>query len=238
MRTLNARVLLGTALLSGLVCITPFPLFQNMGQASASAAALHPYGGCAAPAHEGITVCDPPEPNSFPWSTAYPFQVIAAATSGRGQVQQMELWADGKKLMETNGTPFDEPVSLPVGTHTLTVIEQDTTGATVKSAPFQVSVEQSIDESCSLPGSPGVNVCSPLPNGCNSQSWVDIVATGKAKTGSVSRMELWIDGDKVANFPGDRINTSLIMVDGNVTINEVDTHGDTIGKTFFFSGPC
>jgi hypothetical protein len=165
--------------------------------------------------------------------------LIAAATSGTAQVQLMELWADGKKVAQTDGTPFDEPVSLDAGTHTLTLVEQDATGTEIKSAPFQVAVVGNDHPLCSAPSKPGVNVCSPYPgDGCNTQPWVDFDAVGKGKSGTVNRMELWISGTKIANFPGDRISTSLIMVFGEVSIVEVDSKGDSISSSFPFYGPC
>jgi hypothetical protein len=51
-------------------------------------------------------------------------------------------------------------------------------------------------------------------------------------------MELWIAGNKIANFPGDRISTSLIMADGEIGIVEVDSKGNSLSSSFFFSGPC
>jgi hypothetical protein len=51
-------------------------------------------------------------------------------------------------------------------------------------------------------------------------------------------MELWVGGTKIANFPGDRISTSLIMVFAEVSIVEVDSKGDSISSSFFFNGPC
>jgi hypothetical protein len=166
--------------------------------------------------------------------------VIAAGTSGRAQVELMELWADGKKITQTAGSPFDEPVTLDLGIHHLTVVELDTTGASVKSAPFTVSVVPAqIGGTCSLPGGPGVNVCSPLPNSCNTQPWVPVVAAGKGKSGTVNRMELWFGGAKIANFPGDRINTNLVMLGiGTITIYEVDSKGASIASSLSVNGPC
>jgi hypothetical protein len=90
--------------------------------------------GTRCPSQQGFNICNPGGPDP---GTSSPFQMIAAATSGTAQVQLMELWADGKKVAQANGTPFDEPVSLGAGTHTLTFVEHDTTGTEIKSAPFQ-----------------------------------------------------------------------------------------------------
>jgi len=224
-----------TGLQVALICSSPFTLFsQSTGQASSAVPPQGPYGNCATPSQPGFNICNP-GPDS---ETPSPFQMIAAATSGTGQVRLMELWADGKKVAQTDGTPFDEPVSLGVGTHTLILVEQDTTGTEIKSAPFQLAVIGNGLGFCSAPSGPGVNVCSPYPNGCNTEPWVTFDAVGKGKSGTVNRMELWVAGTKIANFPGDRISTSLIMAFGEVSFVEVDSKGASISSSSFFNGPC
>jgi hypothetical protein len=224
MRSWNARrvICAGFALLGS----SPFLLFsQSAGIASMAAVALPAYGGCPAPAKEGAKFCAPYANSSI----NAPFQVIASGTSGRGQVKLMELWADGKKITQTAGTPFDEPVTLAAGIHELTVIEVSTTGAFAKSARLQVSVEGNNGDTCTLPGGPGVNVCAPIRGSCHTSAWVTVLAAAKGNSGTVSRMELWVNGGKVANFPGDRINTNLFLQDfSTVTIYEVDSKGGSI----------
>jgi hypothetical protein len=223
----NARRMSFAGLQFALLCSSPFLLFsQSADRAStAAAAALAPYGGCPAPSREGVKICAP-YADSF---IEAPFQVIASGTSGRGQVTVMELWADGKKVKQANASPFDEPVMLPAGTHELTVIEVSTTGAFAKSAPLKVTVEDNRGGTCPLPAGPGVNVCEPMRGSCHTTSWVSVVAAAKGKSGIVNRMELWVNGGKIANFPGDRINTHLFIQDFNtVTIYEVDSKGGFI----------
>jgi hypothetical protein len=237
MRTWNVRTMFYAGL-AALACASVLPLFSpGMIQASGQPPTAG-YGNCSAPSSPGFNICNPGEPNSFAWETSSPFQMIAAATSETGQVQLLEVWADGKKVAQANGSPFDEPVNLDAGTHTITLVEQDATGTEMKSAPFQLAVEGNGHPTCNAPSSPGVNVCSPYPGGCNSQGWVDFDAVGKGKSGSVNRMELWIGGTKIANFPCDRISTSLIMVWGEVGIVEVDSKGNSLSSSFFFNGPC
>jgi hypothetical protein len=210
-------------LLFALLCSSPFLLFsQSTDKASTAAAALPAYGGCPAPSQEGVKICAPFQ-NSF---INGPLQVIASGTSGSGQVTLMELWADGKKVTQTNGSTFDSPVTLPVGTHELTVIEISTTGASAKSAPLKVTVENNSGETCPLPPGPGVNVCEPMRGSCHTTAWVTVLAAAKGQSGTVSRMELWVNGGKVANFPGNRINTHMFIQDfSTVTVYEVDSKG-------------
>jgi hypothetical protein len=220
----SVRRVMCTGLLFALSGSSPFLLFsQSTGTASSAAvAALPPYGGCPAASREGVKICAP-YAGSF---IEAPFQVIASGTSGRGQVKLMELWADGKKVTQTNGTPFDEPVMLAAGTHKLTVIEVSTTGAFAKSTPLEVTVEDNRGGTCPLPAGPGVNVCEPMRGSCHTTSWVTVLAAAKGQSGTVNRMELWVNGGKIANFPGDRINTHLFIQDFNtVTIYEVDSKG-------------
>jgi hypothetical protein len=248
MRTLSVRAIFRAGLPFALLCSLTSLLFsQSKAKTSSGPAALAPYGSvgtgegsipCQAPSQEGINICQPGV-GSFAPEIPSPFQVIAAATSGRGQVQFMELWADGKKVAQADGTPFDEPVTLGAGTHELTVIEHDTTGAEVKSAfPVDV-VEGRGDQDCSPPGSPGVNVCAPSPGSCNTEPWVQVLAAGKGKSGTVSRMELWFEGAKIANFSGDKINTNFIMLGiGTITIYEVDSKGNSLSSSLNVNGPC
>ena len=157
MHTWNARTVLRTGLQLALICSSPFALFsQTTIQTSSGAAALAAYGGCPAPSHAGVNICVPGTGFEVP----SPFQVIAAGTSGRAQVSLMELWADGKKVTHTDGTPFDEPVTLGLGTHEVTAIEVDAIGNFVKSTPFEVTVVPAQTdpqtEKCLPPSEPGV----------------------------------------------------------------------------------
>lgn len=216
----NARAIFRTGLQCALVGFSPFLFSQSAGTASAATAALAAYGACPAPTAEGAKFCAPYD-NSF---INAPFQVIASGTSGRGQVKTMELWADGKKVTQTSASPFDEPVTLPAGAHELTIIEVDSTGFYSKSTPMKVTVEGNPGDTCPLPPGPGVNVCSPIRDSCHTSAWVRVLASAKGASGTVTRMELWMNGGKIANFSGNRIDTNLFLPDFNtITIYEVDS---------------
>jgi hypothetical protein len=169
-----------------------------------------------------------------------PFQLIAAGTSGRGQVNNMQLWADGSKIMQTAGSPFDQPVSLPPGEHELTLIEVDETGFYAKSTPLKVTVlDYTPDLPCAPPDAAGVHICLP-DSSCNTNAWLDVSAAGRGETGPVVRMEMWLNGAKVANFSGDHINTHPIFFDSNYTLEiwEIDSHGHALKADVHQDGPC
>ncbi|MGA2538878.1 MAG: Ig-like domain-containing protein, partial [Terracidiphilus sp.] len=228
MRTWNVRAVLCASLVFALLCFSPFlPFSPRAGQFLVGAAALPAYGGCLPPSHAGVSVCAP-SPLILD-SVDTPFQVTAAASSGVGEVVTMEVWADGHKVTQANGTPFNAPITLDTGTHTLTVKALDSTGATIDSAPISLTVNTNDQIHCSPPSSPGVHVCQPQAGGCQTSTYVTVVAAGKGESGTVSRMELWAAGTDLANFPGDQINTNLFIEGYDyVTIYEVDSHGNTI----------
>jgi hypothetical protein len=181
-----------------------------------------PLGVCPAPQSPGVNVCLPTNPTVI----NSPFQVIAAGTGASGKVFLMELWADGSKISEVLGSRFSAPVTLSSGTHQLTAVELDSAGAFVKSAPFDVDVLNMSNDVCSPPGSPGVNVCVPFQGSCHTAGWTTVIAAGTGASGTVSRMELWIDGVKIGDFPGNEIRTNLLVNDFSVmTIVEVDSNG-------------
>ncbi len=241
-----------TAMIS--LCCVP-TRSQTPIRAQVSSPSLTAYGGCSAPSNEGFNICSP-QPISGS-SIPSPLQFIAAATSGRGQVERIELWADGRRVAHSLGSLFDRPVSLSQGMHVLTFREIDQTGAAVESTPFAVDVnqqfgavvasppteedgDQKVSQSCPTPAAPGVNVCSPPALSCSPSGILTIDAAGRGKRGEVRRMELWINGTKIANFPGNYFLTDLLLYGSSyvITINEVDEEGNTIGQTLQYDGPC
>jgi hypothetical protein len=182
MRASGARFV-RTGLIAALFC---FSLLLSLphapGIVSAASTALQLYGQCAPP-QQGVTICvrsvDPYEPQD-PANTVSPFQVIAAGTSGRGRVDNMQLWADGKKVMQTPGSPFDQAVTLPQGLHELTVIEVDETGFYAKSTSLMVNVQSvSPGPPCAPPDSPGVHICHYDQAPCD--PWIDVSAAGRGE---------------------------------------------------------
>jgi hypothetical protein len=190
------------------------------------------YGNCPAPAQSGVNVCQPTD-----FGGASPLQVIAAATGGRGEVKGVQLWADGSKVAEVNGNVFNQTVKLALGNHQLTLVELDSTGFYVKSAPVPVLIRFDGGNPCDPPNAPGVHVCQ--PDGCHGYPWTTLAAAGTGVNPPVVRMELWVDGAKMANFPGNKIDTDMNLPDFSYgTIIEVDSKGGFIKSPPYLIVSC
>lgn len=229
----KSRIVRATLMFAGLCSAIAVSVFaQNTSTDAVASTATAAYGGCSAPAQAGVHVCFPAGPPGF--FAASPMQVIAAGTGGGGPVKLMEVFVDGKKVAQASGNLFDAPITIATGQHTLTVVELDTTGSYKKSTRQTLVVDNSTaGEVCTAPGSPGVNVCIPQPGSCHTAAYSTFVAAGTGASGTVSRMELWVNGTKLANFPGNRINTNFSFLPDfdQVTIIEVDSKGAYIKST-------
>ena len=230
---LKSRLVCAMVLLAGLSSVFAISLIaQSSTTDSVSATATAAYGGCSAPAQAGVHVCFPSGPSGF--FAGSPMQVIATGTGGGGPVKLMEVFVDGKKVAQASGNLFDAPITIATGQHTLTVVELDTTGSYKKSTRQTLVVDNSTaNEVCTAPGSPRVNVCIPQSGGCHTAAYSTFVATGTGASGTVSRMELWVNGTKLANFPGNHINTNFSFLPDfdKVTIIEIDSKGAYIKST-------
>jgi hypothetical protein len=229
-----------TVLQLALLSLSPFLLFsQSLDETLPSKVQQPPYGGCAAPSHAGVNVCAPARYDDGASFIDSPFQVIATGTSAEGQVKLMEVWADGKKITQAAGDLFDAPINLEMGNHELTVVELDTTGAYLKSTRFEVMVNSDDSTPCSPPSSPGVNVCVPASGNCFTSPFATVFAAGTGASGTVKRMELWDDGVKIANFPGNYIGTNIYLsLYSKMTIVEVDSKGAYIKSAPILVQPC
>ena len=129
------------------------------------------------------------------------------------------------------------------------------TGSTLYSGPIQVATSKTIQaiakaptllqsdvglasytistgSGCSAPGSPGVTVCKPV-NGSTVGSPVSVLASATV-TGTISRMEVWVDGTKkFSTFNSRTLSTSLSLAAGSHTFAfyAVNTAGAKWTKT-------
>lgn len=148
------------------------------------------WGGCSYPhSGQGIALC------ATTGTTTSPVRMLASANS-YGQLRKMELWMDGKKIGEQHHTwgPrawFDLTSSYASGSHRATLFAADIDNRLQKTT-FSFTVGAT--GACSAPTSPGVHVCKPA-NGSTVSSPVQVQAAATI-TGTLARMEVWVDGVK------------------------------------------
>jgi hypothetical protein len=94
--------------------------------------------------------------------------------------------------------------------HTTTTATTTVTQGQTTTLNFQLA--GSTSGTCSAPTSPGVSICQPA-SGATVSSPVQAVAAGTV-TGTMSHMELWIDGVKKFSENGNLLNTSLTLASG------------------------
>jgi hypothetical protein len=98
-------------------------------------------------------------------------------------------------------------------------------------AGFAVKTSSGTD--CNPPASPGVNICAPTAGG-SYPSPVTVSAAGTPASGTLARMELWIDGAKFANYFANHFTASVPLAVGSHTIgvHEVDSTGAYLKQAF------
>jgi len=148
------------------------------------------FGPCYYPkSGQGFNVCSPGTVNG---STA----TFNAAANSFGQLRKIELWVDGKKVSEQHHTwdqhaYFNFSSTFAPGSHTATFFAGDVDNRLQR---YDLTFVIAGGTACSAPSSPGVNICTPANN-----STVNSPVTVQAAaliTGSLARMELWVDGIK------------------------------------------
>lgn len=119
--------------------------------------------------------------------------LFSTAANSFGQMRKIELWVDGKKLSEQHHTwgthaYFDYSSTFSNGTHQAFFYAAD-----VDNRIQHVNFAFTVGATCSAPTSPGVHVCGPATNGEGSP--IQALATADI-TGTLARMEVWVDGTK------------------------------------------
>jgi len=192
------------------------------------------------PSEAGAEFCHPGTASAI----ASPIQISAGARAVTGHITAIRLYVDDEPQLTVNNpdsTPtfaINEPLALPNNldpstAHNITLVGYESTGGAVTAFhTLPQQVEFTAPEICQAPGSPGVNVCSPQPNSCTTSGLYFIRATGTGESGPVARMELWANAVKIADFPGNSINTNigppLLGSDVTLTIVVVDVNGHIV----------
>lgn len=177
---------------------------------------------CSPPSSPGAIVCSPASGSS----TTSPVLITGAGTDRSGTVNHLELWIDGNKINNYPGNQMSMSLSLPSGKHTAAIVEVNNSGAYLKSSPSSFTVSSN---TCNPPTSAGVVLCSPAASATYS-SKLQVVGAGTLSNAPVNHLELWIDGKKMGNYPGNTINTTVNSSTGShsATLVVVDAKGNYV----------
>ena len=93
-------------------------------------------GNCPLPASPGVNVCSPTPGGSY----SSPVPVSAAGKPANGTLARMEIWVDGTKIGNYYTNELSTTVPLAVGSHGMTIIEDDSTGGYIKSSVISITV--------------------------------------------------------------------------------------------------
>jgi len=186
--------------------------------------------GCSYPAKgRGINAC-----TLTGSSTSVSFRATAASF---GKIRKLELWVDGKKIGEQRHdwgdhyAFFNLNTTLAAGGHKATYYTADVDNRLQRS-DFSFSVGTS--STCSAPLSAGVHVCKPA-NGSTVGSPVAVQAAATI-TGTLARMELWVDGvKKYSETTSKTLSTSIALGAGNhrFSVFAVNTAGTKWESTVY-----
>jgi hypothetical protein len=175
---------------------------------------------------EGISVCSPSSSSTSPVK-------FSIAAGGPTPMRTVAVWADGQKVAEqkthafSNYSFLDSSVALAAGSHAITIYGTGWDN-TLQSKSFTLTVSGT----CSAPSTAGINVCSPL-NGSSVSSPVKVQATSTI-TGTLARMEIWVDGVKeYTEKTSTSFSTSLSLATGShrFDIYAVNTAGTKWERT-------
>ncbi len=156
---------------------------------------------CSAPSSAGVHVCSPASGST----NSSPLNVQAARTV-TGTLARMEVWVEGVKDYTSTTTIPVTYTTLAVGSHRFDFYAVNTAGQKWETT-VTATIAASVASGCSAPSSAGVHVCSPA-NGSTGSSPV-IAQAASTVTGTIARMEVWVDGVKDYTSTTTSLNTSI-----------------------------
>lgn len=118
-----------------------------------------------------------------------------ATAHSYNDLRKIELWVDGTKLGEQYNTwegngYFNFSSTFSPGTHSGTYFAAD-----YDNTLLQYNFNFTVPSSCGAPTSPGVQICAPATGSSISSQSVLVQATANI-TGTLARMEIWVDSTK------------------------------------------
>lgn len=197
------------------------------------------YASCI-PTTPGAMFCHP-----SPGIIMSPVQISVGATAQSGYLKSLSLYVDGvaqatvSNPQQSQSFAINQPLAIEHTdsfAHTIMLVGYDSNGGAVTAAQSVQYTSFNPPQLCPALGTPGVHVCAPAAqNYCTTNGVYTIRATGTSASGTVDHMELWADGNKLADFPGNLINTNIgqpLLGGGpiHLAVVEVDSNGEYIAS--------
>lgn len=156
-----------------------------------------------------------------------PVRITAKATSSR-TITLMQVYVDGAKKYEVQGSSVDTSLSLGSGSHKVTVQAYDSSGAGKTSVYFKVG-------STSTTSGPAVTIESPA-SGSSAGSPVRVRATASSSK-SITLMQVYVDGSKKYEASTSSLDTSLSLATGShkLTVQAFDSSGAVAKQSLYFN---
>ena len=176
----------------------------------------------------GITVTVSPSSATVTTGGTQQFTAAVTGTSNTAVTWAVDGMFGGNTTVGTISTSGLYTAPSATGTHTITATSAADSS---KTGAAGVTVVSS-GGSCSAPSSPGAILCTPAA-GSTVSSPVQFSGAGTGASGSVNHLELWIDGNKINNYPGNTMTASLPLANGShtATLVEVDSASNFIKST-------
>src|ERR1044071_2657136 len=111
---------------------------------------------CPQPASPGVNICSPVNGSTV----TSPFMITAAGRN-TNSTAGLDVWLDGQKVGWYVGTIVNIQDTAAAGTHQLDIYAVGTDGELQVATSF-FTVGTSSGSGCTVPSTPGVNICSPL----------------------------------------------------------------------------
>jgi PKD repeat protein len=152
---------------------------------------------CAIPSSPGVNICSPVGGGTYGSEVR-----ILASGSDSVATAGMDVWIDGAKLAWYLGKQsVDITTNLSAGSHLLDIYAVGINGELQKgSVKFFVGA-------CTMPSSPGVNICSPANNSIVGTSF-HIYAAGRDNT-TTAGMDVWLDGSKLGWYLSNTVDVEV-----------------------------
>jgi phospholipase C len=175
-----------------------------------------------------VTICTPT--NGV--TVTSPVRVVAG-TNDSEPVTLMQIYVDGVKVDQVSGSSIDRTVPMSAGSRRLTVQAMDSSSRIFKQTIF-INVSSGSTAPCPQSSvDPSVTICTPT-NGATVTSPVRVVA-GTNDSQPVTLMQIYVDGAKVFQAPGNQLDTTVPMTPGTrrLTVQAQDSSARVFKQTIF-----